>query len=150
MKTSAQVLTDKDQTINELDFQKTVLENELKILAAKIREIQKALDLKETFALNLKLQLDKSQQIIKESETKFYRTLRMTADKATEIGIDFCGQSAETTVQRVAKFEEIKESKDLRLIANSVAARASCAQPLKVENKPVGTSQGVVNDNLLV
>jgi peptidoglycan hydrolase CwlO-like protein len=60
MKTSAQVLTDKDQTINELDFQKTVLENELKILAAKIREIQKALDLKETFALNLKLQLDKS------------------------------------------------------------------------------------------
>ena len=44
----AQSLAKKDKTINELDFQKTYLENELKVKATKFEEMRRALDLQKT------------------------------------------------------------------------------------------------------
>ena len=95
----------------------------------------------------------------------------MTVDKATEIDIDCCGQSAEKTVQTVENFENMQEMKLKQLphlIDNTLAAHVSCetiaqlivseiAQPvtdivqsMMVVEKPVGTTQGVMNDNLIV
>ena len=86
----------------------------------------------------------------------------MTVDKATEIDIECCGQSAEKTVQ------EMKLKQLPHLIDNTLAAHVSCetiaqlmvseiAQPvtdivqsMMVVEKPVGTTQGVMNDNLIV
>ena len=70
-----------------------------KRLSTKIEELQRNLTLKSQQLFNLELRHEKNQNDLKESDMRFYTTIRPQADKATEIDSNFMGTPVEVAVQ---------------------------------------------------